>query len=522
MAKLSHPADSSHATPVADRTLDATTGSPPAMSSPPPRSLSLEASLQSHGNDNLPHSPPRRGSERSSFSPADCRTLKKILRDVGNNSPPPTPSPFGPIEQLFSNTDRTSSTVQGRTDENEGYRFVSDEAADTGYEDEDDSMELSEGMEGLTSRDTVSSLGDPASPSVSKSDRRLQDSISMHDEKDRLKYTGHRSSTTKHSKAKRQEQEHDDLAETTRGDTIEDVMNLPGKRAPPACPLDLGCRDLDRRPIPDDIKQLNRMRLSMEKVLEDERVEQERAEGEEPGIFIPGFSPPHDMATGVDESGLDEFDADKEDTTVHGSGAQRRKTPDRAHIQFTTNQNVPETPFTKTLSYFKQYKGTENSPSKRRRNTALPQEIADVADVAIDAEDKTAYPDQKELQSVAPDTSALPTVSALADLEGIVPPKTGKATVSTSHPVDEGDESRNVPASTNAVPEETFSKGKAVSESAPNDTQKQLILYPQHPAFINAIGMIPATMFWATAAPIVKYTNIAVDLLTDKLRDTYL
>lgn len=58
--------------------------------------------------------------------------------------------------------------------------------------------------------------------------------------------------------------------------------------------------------------------------------------------------------------------------------------------------------------------------------------------------------------------------------------------------------------------------------SAVSDDQKEIVLYPQNPAFINAIGMIPATMFWATAAPVVKYTGIAVELLIDQLRDTFL
>ena len=63
---------------------------------------------------------------------------------------------------------------------------------------------------------------------------------------------------------------------------------------------------------------------------------------------------------------------------------------------------------------------------------------------------------------------------------------------------------------------------EAEAISAIDDPQKQLILYPQHPPLVTAIGMIPATMFWVTAAPIVKYTGIAVDVLADKLRDMYL
>jgi hypothetical protein len=46
---------------------------------------------------------------------------------------------------------------------------------------------------------------------------------------------------------------------------------------------------------------------------------------------------------------------------------------------------------------------------------------------------------------------------------------------------------------------------------------KQLILYPRHPTFVTVIGMLPAAMFWATAAPVVKYGNRAFDVLVERL-----
>ncbi|KAJ4296330.1 hypothetical protein N0V90_006375 [Kalmusia sp. IMI 367209] len=42
-------------------------------------------------------------------------------------------------------------------------------------------------------------------------------------------------------------------------------------------------------------------------------------------------------------------------------------------------ERSPESSFTKTLKYFKQFKGKENSPSKARRNASLPEEIAELA-----------------------------------------------------------------------------------------------------------------------------------------------
>ncbi|KAF1949070.1 hypothetical protein CC80DRAFT_555686 [Byssothecium circinans] len=63
---------------------------------------------------------------------------------------------------------------------------------------------------------------------------------------------------------------------------------------------------------------------------------------------------------------------DSEANTTDQLAEQRR-------IQFTSPSAVQETPFKKTLNYFKQYRGKENSPSKSRRNASLPEEIAEMA-----------------------------------------------------------------------------------------------------------------------------------------------
>ena len=622
MARLNQSADSSHTTPAGDRTFNAATGSSPAISSPALRPLSLEASLESHGSDNLPPSPLHLGSGRSSLSPADWCTLIEIVCDVSSSSPPSTPSPLEQGEQLFPNTVRTESIVKGRAFEVKGYHFVGDEAAGTGYEDQDDSMELSECVEGATAGDTMTLLGEPASLSVSKSDRWLQDSVSTHDEKDRLRYRGRRSPTIKRLKLKRQEQKLNEPADVTEGDTVEDVINLPSKRAPPAGPMDLGHSDSDCRPVPEDIKQPNRMRASMDTVLESDRIEQEWTEDkEEPGAFIPppalrasalkrgvpqgvtvnsetvfpysvdlvehvkAFDSSRDQRQrrGIVEAQQYETltamkqqlaheasDADfEDDTTIYDvretqhvevsisrplhtflhhthvdkpyknsqvdpfvASSQTKEdsalstantpptaaqAPDREPIQFATNQNVPETPFTEILSYFRQYKGAENSLPKRCRNTALPQEIAAAAEITIHMENQVKSPDHEAPWFLPPTTE-----HTSASLNGMILPGASKDTLSARHPVDEEGGSHQVPASMNAIPRETAGEGELAMKSAVNDTVKQLILHPQHPAFVNAIGMIPATVFWVTAAPIVRYTSMAVELLIDKLRDTYL
>lgn len=211
---------------------------------------------------------------------------------------------------------------------------------------------------------------------------------------------------------------------------------------------------------------------------------------------------------------------------VSGTLNAAAKAPDWNQIQFATNQNMPETPFTKTLSYFKQYKGAENSPSRRRRNTALPQEIAYVVEGGGSSKDPLNLGESEKAQSTAcpliySNETAVSQISNSKSAERSLPKAADEANEVYQTFMDAAREGANF---VSKAADENYDNKKVAdaAESTPSDTQNQLILYPQHPAFINAISMIPATMFWATAAPIVKYTNIAVDLLIDKLRDTYL
>jgi len=55
------------------------------------------------------------------------------------------------------------------------------------------------------------------------------------------------------------------------------------------------------------------------------------------------------------------------------------QTPNGRHVDFTKGSSVFETPFTKTLNYFKTHVNKENTPHKVRRNASLPEEIAELA-----------------------------------------------------------------------------------------------------------------------------------------------
>lgn len=185
----------------------------PPISPSPLRPISLQASLSTHGNDSIPISTPQRDEVRTPLSPADCRTLKKLLLDVQS------PSPSSPsVDSLFEGEDayvdgKDGSSESGEEGEAlEGIKELRDEM-EGGYEDEDKSMELS---------------GE------------------------------------------------DDESDRKNGDDIEDVMNLPGKVAPPAQPLDLNGVYVHERATPGDMKEAHVRHAEIEKQLAEERVEVRR------------------------------------------------------------------------------------------------------------------------------------------------------------------------------------------------------------------------------------------------------
>lgn len=185
-------------------------------------------------------------------------------------------------------------------------------------------------------------------------------------------------------------------------------------------------------------------------------------------------------------------------------------------MHYIKNQVVPETPFTSTLSFFKQHHGSENSPPIRRRNTALPQELTQVAEDVAESKTRTGDTQRDTVQPALQAAYASKETSALEDLEAMVQSNDNVKAAEASVQQDEDY------VQIHAVEGQVTNQDDVAAEASASDDQKQLILYPQHPAFINAIGMIPATVFWMTAAPVVKYTGVAVEMLIDQLRDTFL
>lgn len=179
----------------------------PSTPSTPLQTISLEASLQTHGSDTS-----------ASLSPADCRTLKKILQDVRTASPR-APQHVGDRGKSLSAeiSIDSESSASGREDEvqySEKQYDYGDEAEE-GYEDEDDSMDLSDVVEEVHYAD---------------------------------------------------------------GDTIEDIMNLPGRTASPAPSQDFSSFYHHNQATPEEIRDIKLRRASIEKELEDELLAQQHGD----------------------------------------------------------------------------------------------------------------------------------------------------------------------------------------------------------------------------------------------------
>jgi hypothetical protein len=634
--------------PLEELTPPHTPTSATSMQSAPPQPISQDASPQTHDNDNdnyndndnmSPQSPYedtmsspsiRKDSPRPSLTPADCRTLQKILHDVRSPSPLSTapyfmdraasplfsaagrprnmddthvrqPSgrcdgiptdPTGPTNPAIPTDTRSYIPKQERAEYHFGNAYqrpsfpapkpytnpyAHADEREEGYEDEDESMELSD-------VDEVPGVGEGGYRSENWND------------------------------------------EEKNGDMIEDVMNLPGKSAPSAPFQDFSGFYPHDHPTPDKTRKLRMKRVIIEIDLEEQAKRQELERTEEAenevddievalfdgqgreldSIHVPGFQALQDeigMHAVEDEEAVagalevslnpSQFDLSltvRQSLETYATGSSpfvpsrtlvRRasedtplpstsfidfpspscaagvvSTPGGRHIDFAPTSTVPETPFTKTLSYFKQYKGKENSPSKRRRNASSPEEIAELArEVAVEeqvAEEKKQLEglDKYRDLDLAPEEPVMESTSAGDLIMCGTPVRTNdgwfKASVSGSprpssrtwtsttrqadlYPSDSETEdwvkvqqppttpSPQKPTLPIEQDEDHDADVEESEDSGPGDERKQIILYPRHPTFVTVIGMLPKAMFWAAAAPVVKYGNMAFDVLVERL-----
>ncbi|KAH7379281.1 hypothetical protein DE146DRAFT_730542 [Phaeosphaeria sp. MPI-PUGE-AT-0046c] len=459
-------------------------------STPPSQDIPLSAQSTSPGSKaSLIHAAQE---DCASFSPADCRTLKKIINDVQSPSPATSTNKSEQVESVTSvdpvEEESSDTGCEDQVTYTEEQHDHGDEASD-GYEDEDKSMELSDGM-----ADEVEE--------VPKQEEQGTDST------DELEYVW------------------------SDGDTIEDIMNLPGTTAPPARHQDLGGILVHDQLTSEECNSVKKQRAAIEEILEAERLEHGRQE------------------SAIGEVGIDAVTLEHEDDDIDLSRDPEVRATETIQVEmcmsFTPYATIPDTPFTKTLNYYKQHKGKENSPAKTRRNASLPEEIAEMAKEAIEEEDLEQYREM-DLAPMEPEGESDTmgdlmtfsthvkstlftngTINTLLDLsesatkaieedsneelpDRVAAPEAGTVGLSSSPEVAHvacalfSDHNYNSDADTDC--------SDAVSEHR----ERQLILAPEHPTFVKVIELLPAAMMYQVVAPIAHYSNKAYEALVDKL-----
>lgn len=215
------------------------------MPSSLPQRIPLDAALGTFSNNQPfpPSTAPARWTS-SSLSPTDCRTLKKILGDV--RSPPPLVFPNCREHQKSTHSDDSANAkISGSDDESEGLyrdkRYGCDDEMKEAYEDDGYSMEMSNTVEADVEETNITY------------DRVITDDESiMSNNSDEREYVW------------------------SDGDTIEDIMNSPGSIASLAPQQDLTCLYQHDEPTPHETKEIMLHRTVIEKVVQDERLVQER------------------------------------------------------------------------------------------------------------------------------------------------------------------------------------------------------------------------------------------------------
>jgi hypothetical protein len=194
------------------------------------------------------------------LSPADCRTLKKLLSDTQTPSPHASPTPHKQDERLLStDLDEDDSSDTGAEDEmqyTEPYVHYANERED-GYVDEDDSMELSD-------------TSDKGSDDVDTSDHEeaVEQGEDMYGEVE------------------------DGMYVWSDGDNIEDVLNTPGTTTPGAPEQDFSGVYGDEQCMSGEDIEIKARRAELEKEVEFERVDQGQQEQHEVTLGeAEGFGP---------------------------------------------------------------------------------------------------------------------------------------------------------------------------------------------------------------------------------------
>lgn len=196
------------------------------------------------------------------------------------------------------------------------------------------------------------------------------------------------------------------------------------------------------------------------------------------------------------------------------------------------------TPFTKTLDFFKQFKGKKESPTKGRRKTFMPQEIQNLC-VEADKEEEDLKEYRKldlapmepvpendrggYLDNIQISTESLDIASPFSELASESLQTVEQDTVVDQSNVEhlpvkqvsalgETEQYRAVPTTGQALDSTT----EVGIDDTADPEQMQMILYPQYPTFINVIGLVPKALFWVATAQATNVANKAYDVMIRK------
>jgi hypothetical protein len=545
----------------------------PAMSSAPlqPATSSVVVKTHDDGIATSPSTPLTKPEQQQQLTPSDCRTLKKILDDANGSPPALSPAKKQQDERLLSvAATENGSSDTGNKDEVQYSKtqYGYGDELEAGYEDEDDSMELSDGD--LNGHDAEGSGDD--------------------------------------------------------GDTTEDIMNTPGTTAPPARPQHLDGIYQHDSPTRDDA-ELRVKRAAIEEAVKKERFNQEHEEAFDVpydsgyldvasikrqdvslNLFVDSFFQTAQITqvqsglSRIEEDDETEFELDvstfrSSPLTIHFTNPWKRlnanerrtsrrfspapisprasgeslplssfqatpssrptvvATPSGHHLAFTSTSTIPITSFAKPLKNFKKYSGKENSPSKSRRNASLPEEIAELAKEANEEEDLEKYReiDLAPMEPIMESKNAgdlitfgTPARSSILTppIDVISPTRIAQRTASVDQtsavqnlllaksPIDSEylDKSKATDVETKAPPSEAVATLPSLPAEQPKEDKAdpqdldathgsesiQVSLCHGPPTFVKVVALLPETMFWVAAAPVVKYSSMAYEAIVSQ------
>ncbi|KAF2028134.1 hypothetical protein EK21DRAFT_114189 [Setomelanomma holmii] len=516
------------------------------MPSSPPQHIPLNEALESHGHDGVlpPMTPPTAVHTGASLSLADCRTSKKILEDVRALSPTASSAASERDESLLSFTvdETTSSAPEGEYVGNcAKLQYEHGEETEEGYEDEDNSMELSDEAEEdaeiddySEERDIVRGDGNTIEDALAR-DQALG-GFNIHDQatsEEPRDFIARRATIEYVVEAERLEQERHNAATASfendfvcqvavDDESLDDAVDLsddPDFRAVEAVQAELG--------------------MSMSSERRDDSAGLEYFDGFDRRASRQ-FSPlPVSRCASEDPPPSSSFPIFPSEPTVVPS-------PGGTHLEFTCSATIPDTPFAKTLKYFKHYKGKENSPSKSRRNASLPEEIAEL--LARDAEEDEDLEKYREVD-LAPMEPVMESATA-GDLITLgTPPKSRDPSLPGLEstmllgpcpmPRESGEENLVEQVASLSGPSikpmsqstlhpslveqnEDDDADAEASDAVSAANQRQAIDRPKHPTFVTIVELLPKAMFWVAAAPIARLGNKAYDTIVEKFTSLHL